>query len=180
MQAFAPHCPVPREERWYVILADAANNVTLTWVIVSLMEAEAAGVELARHAPVTAGQGKEAESQPQGGPLPFLLMQRGQNRPTLVSAMGTGEEGTCKHIRLQMVSLHVSQRLTPCMVLLVWASVALHIGGHWVEVTSFSIWVIKLSPAQTVLRACGCVAYQREQEQTERLHHLSPGCTSQE
>ena len=46
--AYAPHCPVPREERWYVILADAANNAVLTWSIASLLEAEKAGLELAR------------------------------------------------------------------------------------------------------------------------------------
>ena len=40
MLAYAPHCPVPREERWYVVLADAANNVTLSWNSVTLSEAE--------------------------------------------------------------------------------------------------------------------------------------------
>ena len=43
--AYAPHCPVPREERWYVVLADAAHNVTLTWNTVTLSEAESAAVE---------------------------------------------------------------------------------------------------------------------------------------
>ena len=42
--AYAPHCPVPREERWYVVLADAANNVTLSWNSVTLSEAECMGV----------------------------------------------------------------------------------------------------------------------------------------
>lgn len=42
--AYAPHCPVPREERWYVVLADAANNVTLSWNSVTLSEAECIGV----------------------------------------------------------------------------------------------------------------------------------------
>lgn len=42
--AYAPHCPVPREERWYVVLADAAHNATLSWNTVALSEAECAGV----------------------------------------------------------------------------------------------------------------------------------------
>lgn len=42
--AYAPHCPVPREERWYVVLADAANNVTLSWNSVALSEAECMGI----------------------------------------------------------------------------------------------------------------------------------------
>ena len=43
MLAYAPHCPVPREERWYVVLADAANNVTLSWNTIPLSEAECIG-----------------------------------------------------------------------------------------------------------------------------------------
>jgi len=34
---------VPREERWYVVLADPPQNLTLSWSVVSLLEAEAVG-----------------------------------------------------------------------------------------------------------------------------------------
>lgn len=46
--AYAPHCPVPRQERWYAILADAPNNAVLVWTPVNLVEAERAGIETAR------------------------------------------------------------------------------------------------------------------------------------
>ena len=44
MLAYAPLCPVPREEKWYIILADPLNNAVLTYTTVSLVEAEAAGL----------------------------------------------------------------------------------------------------------------------------------------
>ena len=48
MQAYAPHCPVPREERWYAILADAPNNAVLTWTPLHLVEAENFGIKAAK------------------------------------------------------------------------------------------------------------------------------------
>ena len=51
--AYAPHCPVPREERWYAVLADSPKNAVLSWMPISLMEAEKAGVEAAKRAKVS-------------------------------------------------------------------------------------------------------------------------------
>lgn len=31
VRAFAPHCPVPREESWYLLLTDPANNLLLSF-----------------------------------------------------------------------------------------------------------------------------------------------------
>ena len=41
MLAYAPHYPVPRQEYWYFILAETAENGVVGWARVSLMEAEA-------------------------------------------------------------------------------------------------------------------------------------------
>lgn len=46
--AYAPHCPVPREERWYAVLADAPNNAVLTWTPIGFTEAEALGIASAK------------------------------------------------------------------------------------------------------------------------------------
>ena len=41
MLAYAPHFPVPRQEYWYFVLAEPAENAVLGMARVSLMEAEA-------------------------------------------------------------------------------------------------------------------------------------------
>lgn len=41
--AYSPHCPVDREEKWYVVLADPPQNLTLSWSVVSLNAAEDVG-----------------------------------------------------------------------------------------------------------------------------------------
>ena len=41
MLAYAPHYPVPRQEYWYFVLAEIAENAVLGMARVSLMEAEA-------------------------------------------------------------------------------------------------------------------------------------------
>jgi len=43
--AYAPHYPVPRQEYWYFVLADTAENAVLGMARVSLMEAEAMAAE---------------------------------------------------------------------------------------------------------------------------------------
>lgn len=48
MVAYAPLCPISREERWYAILADAPNNAVLSWGPVNLLEAECSGIEASK------------------------------------------------------------------------------------------------------------------------------------
>ena len=45
MLAYAPHYPVPRQEYWYFVLAEPAENAVLGMARVSLMEAEALAAE---------------------------------------------------------------------------------------------------------------------------------------
>ena len=57
-----------REERWYVILADAANNITLAHMSVSLLEAESIGVGLAQKERVEPKSEKNPPEAQQNGP----------------------------------------------------------------------------------------------------------------
>lgn len=45
MLAYAPLFPHPKEEKWHFIVADATNNTVYTRQEVSLIEAEAAGID---------------------------------------------------------------------------------------------------------------------------------------
>ena len=45
MQAYAPHFPHAKTERWYLLLADPVNNYTWTWTVTDLLEAEALGAK---------------------------------------------------------------------------------------------------------------------------------------
>ena len=56
--AYAPHCPVAREERWYVVLADSPKNAVLVWAPVTLMEAEKLGIAQAQSQNGTSGENK--------------------------------------------------------------------------------------------------------------------------
>ncbi|KAK9831724.1 hypothetical protein WJX74_007311 [Apatococcus lobatus] len=74
VQAYAPHYPHPRQEQWYFILADTANNAIFSLSAHTLLEAEAAGLRQRQHqlalpAPSDSGEGTGLRKRASKGSL---------------------------------------------------------------------------------------------------------------
>ena len=117
VQAYAPLYPHPRQEQWYFILADTANNAIFSLSVHTLLEAEAAGLkqrqnQLALAAPPDGGDGGGLRQRSNKGSLGDLSRAGGPQHEIVKQCKSTSKSHG-KALQNLMLALAVQSTQEP-------------------------------------------------------------------